>query len=535
MYKVDFLEALREKIKDKSTDDLKSLVIQLAKQLPSNLYVEVLSEFDSKSEKVKKIEIETTNLFTEIEELCEEIEDGHYTFDWHFGHDYYDEEDELIDEDGLGKKLNSLFQKVIKIAQNEQYEEAYELFGQLFSISVYNEYDDITVEQLFDEGLISTSYSHTLYTYAHCALMCKRGAERASALFNIVLDINFNLEDLLKFGAELIPDEETFYQEWIEYLKNRVADARGKRDIFLIEALTNSGGINSLRRFVTENGMLYPDVVFKLLQLDIQDEDFIKAVETIKKGFKEMVQIDKHRIKLADYLIEISKKTDNEAYFKEGIIEGFKSSLDLKYYVEIYNLQDSKLTFEMLEYLEANKKEEIVNPFDYYCIQFLNGNYSQVWNECAKDLNPLGWSGYYSAGSLKGRMFPLFLALLTKGKLGKVTLNLLKQMRYDLNHSDFIYALTSSMKELSDEEYREYLSWCKSQIKLRVDAIVGGGKRKSYEKASALIVAMGEVLMANYGELTGINYIREFKLAYPRHSAFQKCLRDDLLLIGKSL
>jgi len=543
MYKLDFLEALRKKIENKSVDELKEVVTYLAKQLPSGLYVEVLSWFELDEEKVEKVaKLETATLFAEIAKLHDAIEEGGYSFRWHFDnyyHDYYDDDsdDELIDENGLGRTLGVLFQKVMKIAHNDQYAEAYELFNQLFSISVYDDDygNEITVEELFEHDLISIPYVDTIYLHAHCVLMSKHGTERARALFNIISTHYYNyedfmLEDVMKIGAKPIPAEDEFYQEWINYLKNHPADEFRMRDAFLIDALTHSGGIGALQRFVNENGMLYANVVFKLLQLNIQTENFVQAVDTIKSGFKELNSVDGNRRKLADYLIEIAKKLDDKSYLKEGIIEGFKSSLRLKYYGEIHAWQDVELIRELLEYLEIHwsKESGLSTKFDYYCIQFLNGNYNQFWNECAKDLDLLGWSS-----SLKGILFPLFLAMLTKGELGKITSILVEQLGKQLDCHGLIDILTLSTKELPNEEHREYLKWCENQVKLRVEAIVGGKKRGAYERASQLIVAMGEVFMSIEGEHAGINYIHKFKLAYPRHNAFQKCLREDLLLIEK--
>ena len=66
-------------------------------------------------------------------------------------------------------------------------------------------------------------------------------------------------------------------------------------------------------------------------------------------------------------------------------------------------------------------------------------------------------------------------------------------------------------------------------------AIVSNQHRGSYNKASALIVAMAEVIEQEENELIAMSYVRSFKKMFPRHNAFIKCLRNDLEQIGWKL
>ena len=538
MYKVDFLENLKQNLVDTTVDELADFIVYLAKLLPNNLYSDVLAWFEQENTATSRANIDTKNLFDEIERLFNEIEDGRYEFEWDFDNDYgyysdyYEdyEGDELIDKNGLGRHLTVLIPKIMNVANNEQYDEACQLFSQLFSISVYNDYgEDITIEQLFEYDLIQLDYRAVLLTYAHAILMCKQGVQRVNLLFGIVFgEQDFKLEPVLKFGSTPIPDETQFFRDWLEYLRNREVDKYRikNRNSLLIDALTTSGGINALRNFVAEYGIKYAEVVFKLIELDIIAENFDQAVTTIKKAFTEIDGIDPNKTQLADYLIRIARITNDQANLRLGTIEGFKASLRLEYYGEIHTWQDADLIKEMLDYLDIHAKKD---DFHYYCINFLNGNHELVWNECVMDTSALGWSN-----SLKGFMFPLFLATITKDSCGVLTTDMVNQLGNRLGYVQFAELLSDSKPILTDDRYQEYSKWCENQIGLRVDAIVTNQHRGAYDRAAELIVAMGEILMTNYNEPTGMNYILKFKQAYPRHNAFQRSLRENLALIGRA-
>ena len=534
MYKVDFLENLKQNLVDATADELVDFVVYVAKLLPSELYHDALAWFQQDISVDKEAKTETADLFAEIERLSSEIEEGGYEFHWDFdNYGYYDygddaDGDELVDVNGLGREITKLIPQIMKVAQNEQYEEAYQLFSQLFSLSVSNDYgDDIDIEQLFDRNLIRLDYHEVLNIYAYVVLVSKRGKERAKILYEIIDNSNFKIEAVLKSGTTSIGDETEFYQEWIEYLCDLEIDKYWvkNRDNLLIDALTSSGGINALRSFVAEHGMKHANVVFKLLQADIQNENFFQAVETIKKGFNEINGIDDNKTKLADYLIAIARKSNDELLLKEGIIEGFKSSLQLEYYGEIHAWQDVDLIREMLDYLEVHVGK---SDFHYFCIHFLNGNHELIWNECVKDTMSLGWSH-----SLKGFIFPLLLVAITKDELGILTTDMVNYRGNQLRYVQFAELLTNSKLVLTDSQNQEYSKWCENQIGLRVDAIVTNQHRGAYDRAAKLIVAMGEILMTNYNEQTGMNYILKFKQTYPRHNSFQKSLRENLALIGR--
>ena len=547
MYKVDFLNKLKEGINDKSTADLEDIIIKLAKLLPSASYPEVLSWFKAEEIQVQEedndqegVSDQSDAILSKIAELSAEIEDGKYPFYWNYEHDYYhrydydydEAEDELIDENGLGDILTVLFREIIDLADKGEFVVARQIFDKLFGLTLNYEYDNITVERLFEYGLIAIPYSKVIYTRAYCVLMSMKGKVRANHIFEIFsangYDYkDFKIDNLLQVGAAELDDEREFLEDWIKYLmKQRSNQDSEIVEFFLLDAVTHVGGIGALEKFVDEYGMLYPTLCFKLIEIYLSEEQYDKAVVVIRDGCNSLVGINKEKQVLADYLITIAEMVDNYMYFKEGVFEGFKATLYLSYFIEIYQLQDKLQINEAMDYLERNKDQ--ASDFDYYGIYFLMGYYKLVWEKCAEDKNALGWSSTSWNPSLKGNLFPLFVALLTRGKIGKGVEKLIgNRLPCEM--------LVSAIKRISDEEYQLYFNWCKDEIHNRVVAIVSNQHRGSYNKASELIVAMAEVIEQEENELIAMSYVRSFKKMFPRHNAFVKCLRNDLEQIGWKL
>ena len=556
MYKIDFLNELNEKINDKSETELKDIIIKFAKQLPSSLYPEFLALFSTDEILIEDIEIEDVSgkvqsLFARIDELNAEIEGGQYEFRWSYSDSYdyeyhyddYDIEDdynELIDENGLGKKLDALFAGVMDLVHLGEYEAANQLFNRLFALEVNDEYETISVENLFDHGVLLTPQNKARYTHAYSVLMAQQGNSRVSRFFEIINTgehniKHFKLEDVLQVGRKELPNVATFYQEWIQYLTGLTEDnVVRERDVFLLDALTHSGGIGALVKFVDDNGMNIPAMCFKLIDLHIEGERYDDAHTLIYNGFESLKGVDSNKKILADYLIRIARLIDNQEYFRMGYVEAFQASLEFSYFVEILRIGDSGLIEEAVDYLRLNKDK--AHEIAYYLIEFLMGEYQLVWERCARDNKALGWSSYGvywgSSSILKGSLFPLFLALLSEGKVGEVTSRLVEGQ---FDYEGFDELLAQSFRELDMEEYQQYFKWCKDEIEKRVIAIVGNQHRKSYHKASALIVAMAEVMMIDVNEIAAMSYVRNFKEMFPRHNAFTKCLRADLALIGYTL
>jgi hypothetical protein len=78
------------------------------------------------------------------------------------------------------------------------------------------------------------------------------------------------------------------------------------------------------------------------------------------------------------------------------------------------------------------------------------------------------------------------------------------------------------------EEKNFYLKWIEEEVDKRVEAVVGGGYRKSYYKGAELIVYLGQVLESLGEENAAKDLVKKYKKKYSRKSAF-KAEIDKLL------
>ena len=77
-------------------------------------------------------------------ELCDDIENGEYELTWDFdGHydGFWGESETLVDQDGLGKQVESLIESAMFCVIARHYKQAHYVFNALFSIDIPNDYD----------------------------------------------------------------------------------------------------------------------------------------------------------------------------------------------------------------------------------------------------------------------------------------------------------------------------------------------------------------------------------------------------------
>lgn len=87
-----------------------------------------------------------------------------------------------------------------------------------------------------------------------------------------------------------------------------------------------------------------------------------------------------------------------------------------------------------------------------------------------------------------------------------------------------ILAVVHSVR-FTTSERKVFVTWCVEEAGARVDAIVSGTYRKSYDKAAELLMAVREVLKSLGMGDEGIELVEDYRSRYPRHRAFQEELR----------
>ena len=561
MNKSTFLFKLKESVEKISHEKLKYAIMQIAEDINNDKYEGILKLF----KELDRIDIdimedeedeldEEGSLVNDTIELCKAIENGEYYFkyideeefddnDDYDDDDYYDdyrsddlpldEEDyTLEDRDDLGPEIEGFLEDAISyVVQYKRYEEAYKTFDLLFNVKIrVDGYDDIDISTLFSERLIDEiTLEDTCLYYAYSAIMFLRGTDRCENLYRIMTKTysEIKFQDIMKIMDFAIPEEEEFKHEWIEFLLKQ--DVERSEDI-IIDSVKFFGGIEALEDFAKKYGAQYPKSYLDLISIYKSEKKLDFAVKSAEDGLANIKGQNSNKTKMAEMLYEIGKDVNDSNAIKIGTMEAFKSTLDLNHFMDLYKLNDKEIIKEMTKYMgEFPIKQSY--KFDDSYIHFLNGDYELIYDMCKEDKDHLSWSWSHS---FKEHMIPLFTALLAKtNPINPCIVNFIKyNFQYNNRFEEFIKLLASSFEEISEADHKKYMSYCLSEAEYSVKKIVGGQDRYNYDKISALIVSLAEVMLLSGNYESAINYIKLNKDKYPKHRSFHNALLKDIKLAG---
>jgi hypothetical protein len=164
--------------------------------------------------------------------------------------------------------------------------------------------------------------------------------------------------------------------------------------------------------------------------------------------------------------------------------------------------------------------------------------------------NVLGWS---SSDNPQGLVLSFFLVLLSGKTPGTLPPNLAQlwagglqarvgfwlgggagddQVRQRLERT---YTDLFTRASLHQGWQEEILSWCLEVIRQRVEAIVSGQHRGSYDQAALLTAAGAETLQLRQDQPAARALVDEIGLRFPRHRAFQTELKTAVQRLERHL
>lgn len=521
------------------------VALEIAGHVPRYAYDKILDRTPEAADEIAR-RGQDIDLRSTVEQLCGAIRDGHYTLTrgcegGEYGDDWYEDGETLYDDDHLGPELERCFRAAMDCVKQARYAEAIQALDALFAIEVeIEDYDVAPVETLFEHGFINLDYEETLRQYAYAVMMHCRDRERLSRLFEIeqLHRYSLTLREIEDAGSAPIPERDVFASQWVQYLLERDLT---RYQALIIDAVMCQGGTEALDAFVLAHGAKYPKAYIHLLELYLPARRFDDAVRVIEDGLAHIGGIDPYRVKMADMLSKIGRMTDDGALYKRGVEEAFHASFDIQHALPLFELRDEAVLARAMRHLDREREAQTDkhHPLDYYYIHFLHGDYDLVWATCRKDDQALGWSH-----SVKGKMMPLFVALLAgannAGRCAKAFLQDQFSAPYCYGEGaderahqafeSFAAALFASFRPLSLETRAQYQRWCIDEAEARAQAVIGGQYRGSYHKVSALVVGLAEAMLAQGNACGAAKFVAGFKEKYPRHTAFHRCLREDIVL-----
>ena len=262
------------------------------------------------------------------------------------------------------------------------------------------------------------------------------------------------------------------------------------------------------------------------LYIELGNVETETIVSVAEEGLKNTAVKVKKRHDLATLLARFAKEAGNQDAYRYAITERFYSSTGLENYLPILDLGEHNTKETAIQYMDRAIKPVRSNypsksDRDYYAIHFLNSDYDLVFDAVSSDKKPLGWST-----SIKGMVVPLFVGLLAGFDEQAVIIQKTIARVLGYENTDLLFkCFRDTIGTFTEEQEKNWHTWCVSEVKKRTDAIVSEKHRGSYGKAACLLVAIAE--MRRYrGEKAPHGIVNEYVEKYPRHSAFRGELRS---------
>ena len=485
-----------------------------------------------------------------LEEWCSKVEESEIYFECE-GHEEYEEgywdSDyvyEYYDPFGIIKDINKAFKIAEDLLYQKEYKESQALsnriLGMSFNVSDVGTGDwyEMNFKEITDEVINSFDYERVILNLLYATYNVTDGRNRAEVLYKYLNwdeSKNIKIEEIFRIGSEELRDIDCFMDDWISFLSEEEGDRAGK---LLLEACLYKGGIKYLCETSRTKYLKHP-VLFKYAC-----EYFLREgndLECEKLGLEAIGVLHEYLV-IRGEIAELTAKAAENLLHKDVVNKcceaAFYSKPSLNNYLRLFDIPDYKnITSRASKY--AQKLPESISKFDHgnnqmmFCIlsrshkdviRFFNGEFDYIHDKCRKDDLLLGWSDGF-----KGVAVPFFILLLNKNnEITKAVSQLIDGIVHrigliEMEKEEFfnLFLKWREKQNITDEQYKKYIMWLEEEADKRVEAVVGGGYRKSYYKAAILVVSLGETLESN-GCINGkMLTIEKYRKLHSKKRAFK--------------
>lgn len=493
-----------------------------------------------------------------IEQWCEKIEEGEIYFECsgyeEYGESYWDSDFvyDYYDPFGIRDDLNKGFQVAENLLFQKQYKDSLKLNERLLNMSFFvsdrdtDEWNEFDFEEVVNEIWTKFDYEGIILTLIYAIYQTKKEKDRVEHIFRYLTwgkGKNIKIEEIFRIGPEELKDINSFMEEWISFL----IDTDGDRAAELLLEACSYKGIEYLCKISRTEYSKHP-ILFKYACEDLlnQNKDIeceklgLEAIEVLPENLiirGEIADITaKAAINLKHY--DIVNKCYEVSFYSKSTLNNYLRLFEIPNYEGITNTASKHVQIlpeDSIHKFTNQNNQILTNTLSgdhKNIIRFFNGEFDYIYDKYKKDDYILGWSSGF-----KGIAVPLFLLLLNKDKKStKATEKLIEIIIYRIGFIEedvqdfFVLFLNWREKQtLREDQYEKYMSWLKDEIDKRTEGVVGGGYRKSYYKAAALVASLGEVLESN-GVINGRKItIEHYRKAHSRKRAF----KEDLELLNE--
>jgi hypothetical protein len=562
-----FFETVEQRLADCSVEELRDILRSMAQQTsPSErqTFLEKLrspAEMGSLSQQAPKGDLldEIESLAGELEEAMEVAEGGEDEHSWY---EEYDEEDNVGPYEDFLQPLARLFDQAQAAFDYGHFSLARDAYQALFELC--DQQDDygrgVGVEDL--EGVEKDeAYTRYLRAVYETALAEQRPGELFEQMLQVqswIAGARPTFEDVIQISPRPLPDLERFWPEWIAFLKEQPGN---EADARLREAIRLSQGTSGLEELARAEGKQRPRAYLDWLAALEREERYLDELSAAQEVLRTLPAGLPIRAAVADYLCKAALQLNDTQALRAGKWEAFVAKPLLQRLLDIWEVTpDSERLIQMQpavrhirNYMaQPHPKLEAGYPFgddlerpvwirntDLVHAALLAGDWRAAHQMAAHE-QVLGWS---SSENIQGFVLAFFLVLLSGKSIAELPGNLAQFWQERLiNSSGYWYSEEKSLSRRLENAYAklferitvnsgeqsEALAWILDIANRRVDAIVGGQHRGSYEKAAILITACAEVLDLRGEKDQANGLLSAVRNRFPRHRAFQAELNSAI-------
>lgn len=556
-----FLDAVEGKLESFTPEQLRSILMNMALQIPPSERQEFLDKLTPPLEEVEKLEEEPSqeSLLDDIEAFAEEVEDmveegvDEYYNERSWG-DWEEEDDETGAYEEQVDEMESLFEKVNMAFDNGDLKLARDAYNKLFSI--------FAMEDDYGGGIRTSSFESIREIFARY-LRSVYETESHEDRIQIVYDemqriihigfyIKIGLEDMIQIRRKPLPDEERFLNDWILFLKPQDDVAA---DYWLREAVHLAKGADGLKELALSEGKKRPRAFLDWVEALMDEDKYSDAVAAAQQAGQFISSDLPIRSAIADHLRKAAEKLNNRELVSDAIWEAFYAQPQTNRLLDVWNsTADESQRIDLMQKASKRIREHLASKQPvYYSHHPFGGEFfarveksslahayllSRDW-ESAHALvvkeNELGWS---QSSNPQGLVVICFLGL-ASGKRPSVfppNLSLLwnNALEDSLGYDGDTEAILPRLKSAYDSMFSKaslgqreesLLDWCLNTSKKRINSIVQNQHRRSYWKAATLTIACSEVLNLRGKAQEAQGIFEEIRGKFPRHSSFQAELR----------
>ncbi|MBI4673455.1 MAG: hypothetical protein HY741_17520 [Chloroflexi bacterium] len=567
-----FWEAVEKKLAAYSSDALRDILRGMAQETPPAgrpTFLEKLTPMADTRAAARQA-MRQEKLLAEIDEVTREIKarrkHAEEYDEWYDQDDYYDDYGggHYDDEDGLGpyeefiEPLSRLFDRAQAAFDYGKLKLARKAYEKLFAV--------LNLEDDYGRGISADDLEEVDIGEAHARYLravyeTEPSERRPQTLFEQMQKLvpYPTLNDLLQISTQPLPDYDQFLEDWIAFLRKQ----KGKQaDAGLREAIRLARGTQGLAELARTAGKKRPRAYLDWVAALEEEKKPHEVIAAAHAALQALAPRQPLRAAIADHLCQAAKELNDAELLRAGRWEAFLVAPTLARLLDLWDAAPTpEVRAQLMQQAAEHVKDYLAHPpresktFEPFWeadnleapvwidksvlahAHLLSGELEEARQLAARE-ESLGWS----YGDNPQGLVEAFLLVLLSGKsLDKLPSHLAQVWKSGLDYSigfgewgaedkteksirkrlEGAYDERLGATALSEKKQAEFLDWCLDVARQRVNAIVEGQHRQSYNKAAVLLGACAQALRARGREQDANTFVDEMRNRYPRHRAFQ--------------